>query len=782
MKKLGIQLFMLTLISILPFTFLTEKVSADEQQQEQSPFNSEHYDYTTYQEIEEKLQSLDKNSNRVTLDVIGESTRGNNIYSVIVSDPQAKGKYGKIQALRNKMFKHPGKAQEWVDKHPDFKVPVMINGSIHGNEFVGSDAVLKLIERFAFEDDEMTKNILEKNILIFNVTVNPDGRINATRFNGKGIDLNRDYITQSQPETQASVEMITEWNPMVFLDLHGYVQYSSEKPGLIEPTTPPHNPNYEYDLYSKWALDQAEAMEKEIVTHKEDYSSDLYKNLEGVHIPRRDAQYGWDDYPPIFAPMYAMYHGAYGATIEAPTNTWDGVEWQINAVMGALKFATNHKNEMIKDQIEIFERGINFHHPTHEDGFFPHAYVLPVDDKDPTATHKAVKHLKANDIDVVTAKQPFTVNGVQYDAGTFIVQMDQAKAGLANTMLWDGEDISNDTPAMYDISAWSLPELWGFEAIPVNENLDVQTAKVNKINHNGELDGKGPYHIPNSSVKAVALVNQLLQNGIPVLQDDNGEFYVESQPGNDLRKAVTQSGLTLTTSEVPSNAKTLESLKVAILKDGGMWKSQSHSGTKIALERLGFDVEEVHPRQVAQYGLEDYDVFIYSGTDHLISYNLSEANQPFGLKNKQQFENFKRHINTFATNGGQYIAIGAGASLATETLGLTDVNINRGQSNSNGIVHVNYGNTPLTAGYDTTDIGFVYSPVWYTNITDQTIAASFEEEDFFKAGFWKNREDARGKAVIIQENEKDVTLIGLEAGFRDHTDYLYRLISNAIFE
>ncbi|WP_163528862.1 M14 family zinc carboxypeptidase [Halobacillus ihumii] len=782
MKKRVIQLLLLAFISILPFTFLTDKVSADEQQQEQSPFNSEQYDYTTYQEIEEKLQSLDKNSNRVTLEVVGQSTNGQNIYSVIVSDPQAKGKYGKIQALRKKMFKNPGKAQEWVDKHPDFKVPFMINGSIHGNEFVGSDAVMQLIERFAFEDDEVTKNILEKNILIFNVVVNPDGRINATRFNGEGIDLNRDYITQSQPETQASVEMITEWNPMVFLDLHGYVQYSSEKPGLIEPTTPPHNPNYEYDLYSKWALDQAEAMEKEIVTHKEDYTSDLYKNLEGVHIPRRDAEYGWDDYPPIFAPMYAMYHGAYGATIEAPNNTWDGVEWQINAVMGALKFATNHKNEMIKDQIEVFKRGINFHHPTHEEGFFPHAYVLPVDDKDPTGTHKAVKHLKANDIDVEKAKQPFTVNGEQYEAGTFIVPMDQAKAGLANTMLWDGEDISYDTPAMYDISAWSLPELWGFEAIAVDEKLDAQAVKVNKINHKGELDGKGPYQIPNSSVQAVALVNQLLQNGIPVHQDNQGNFYVESQPGNDLRKAVAESGLTLTTSEIPNEAQTLDNLKVAILKDGGMWKSQSHSGTKIALERLGFEVDEVHPRQVAEQGLSDYDVFVYSGTDRLISYELSAANQPFGLKNEQQFENFKRHINAFATNGGSYIAVGAGASKATKTLGLTDVTINLGQSNSNGIVRVNYENTPLTAGYKDTDIGFVYSPVWYTNITNQTVAASFKQQNFFKAGFWKNREDARGKAVIIQENEKDVTLIGLEAGFRDHTDYLYRLLSNAIFE
>ncbi|WP_430871366.1 hypothetical protein, partial [Escherichia coli] len=77
--------------------------------------------------------------------------------------------------------------------------------------------------------------------------------------------------------------------------------------------------------------------------------------------------------------------------------------------------------------------------------------------------------------------------------------MDQAKAGLANTMLWDGEDITNDTPAMYDISAWSLPELWGFEAVAIQNPIKVNTTKVNRITGQGTVSGKGPFMIPNSS-------------------------------------------------------------------------------------------------------------------------------------------------------------------------------------------------------------------------------------------------------------------------------------------
>jgi len=755
------------------------------EEQDGSKFNSENYDFVKFSQIGTKLKDIEKQSNRVKVEVRGTSADGHPLYVVTIADPTTQGKFGKIQALRKQMFKNPGKAQDWIAGNPDFKVPIMINGSIHGTEFAGTDALLQLIERFATENDQETKNILANNILIFNVVQNPDGRVDATRFNGEGIDLNRDFITQSQPETRETVDLIKEWNPMVFLDTHGYVKnYAPNLQGLIEPCTPPHNPNYEYDLYNKWAYKQAEAMEAQIMSQKDKFSSNsLYQNMQGSYIPQRNDKDGWDDYPPIFTPMYAMYHGAYGHTLETPTNDWDGVRWMYNAIIGALNFATENKQAMITDQIEMFKRGINFDHPFHKDGFFPKAYILPVDEKDPTVTQKAVNHLINNDIEVDQAPKAFVVDGKSYPKGTFIVKMDQAKAGLANTMLWDGEDISNDTAAMYDISAWSLPELWGFKAVATQSSVDVTTTKVNKIAEQGSVAGKGPFLIPNSSVKSIELVNKLLQQGVVVKRDANGNYYTEAA-GNTISGAVKASGLQIESiSKIPADATVLSSLKVAILKDGGMGKAQSHSGTKLALKRLGFDVTEVSPVEVAENGVNGFDVFVYSGTASLISSNLSEANKEFGLQDKAQEAKLKANISDFVAKGGKYIAVGSSASQATKTLGLTDDNINVGGSNSNGIVKVNYEGTGLTAGYSQDDLGFVYRPTWYTNTgNDKVVATYANSNDFFVAGHWRNNGGAKGQAVMVKERDKDVTLIGLEAGFRDHTDYLFRLLSNAIFE
>lgn len=747
-----------------------------------SPFNSEHYDFVKYSKFDEILKKIDKESERVSLDVTGHSADGYPLYALTISNPEDKGKYGHYKKLRKQMIKNPEKAQKWVAENEDFKVPVMINGSIHGTEYIGSDAVLQLIERFAFENDETTKEILASNILIFNVSANPDGRVDGTRFNSEGIDLNRDFITQSQPETKQTVDLITEWNPMVFLDLHGYVNWMENKPGLIEPCTPPHNPNYEYDLFSKWALDQAKAMEAEIVGNKAEYESETYQNMMGTYIPQRDDSFGWDDYPPIFTPMYAMYHGAYGYTLEAPTNTWDGVRWANDAVMGALKFSTENKKGMLTDQIEIFKRGINFDHPYHEEGFFPNAYVLPVDEKDPTVTEKAVNHLLDNDIAVEKANKSFTAEGVTYPKGTFIVPMDQAKAGLANTMLWNGEDITNDTPAMYDISAWSLPELWGFEAVEVKSELNAKTSSVKSADFHGSLNGKGPYMIKNSSVEAVELVNDLLQEGASVYKDEDGNFYLQTFPAKS-KSLVIESGLKVDTAAIPSEKEKLSTIEVAILKDGGINKAQTHAGTKLALERLGFSVTEVTPKEVAENGISNFDAFIYSGTEMMLQYEkVREANKPFVVGTKEAYDKFAENVQNFVDGGGKFIAVGAGAAKASSMMGLTDVKVNTGGSDSNGIVEVAYGEDELSKGYKENDLGFVYKPVWFTELGEAKTVASFKTGDFFVAGHWKNNELAAGQAVIVEETDEDVTMIGLEAGFRDHTDYLFRLLSNALYQ
>ncbi len=81
----------------------------------------------------------------------------------------------------------------------------------------------------------------------------------------------------------------------------------------------------------------------------------------------------------------------------------------------------------------------------------------------PQAPARLVDFLLFNDVQVEQTSGAFTLNGVEYPAGTYIVWMNQPKRGLANTILSDGLDLS-DIPGLYFYSppsVWTHPALWG---------------------------------------------------------------------------------------------------------------------------------------------------------------------------------------------------------------------------------------------------------------------------------------------------------------------------------
>jgi hypothetical protein len=157
--------------------------------------------------------------------------------------------------------------------------------------------------------------LLDRTRLYFVVTMNPDGRVAGTRANANGFDMNRDFITQSQPETAAVRQALIDAQPLVMLDIHGYVNGT-----LIEPCTPPHGQNYEYDLFIKHAYANGLGMEAAVLDLGLTYDpvADGGDGVRPPQIPFRDRAEGWDDWPPIFTPQYAAFHGAIAHTIEIP--------------------------------------------------------------------------------------------------------------------------------------------------------------------------------------------------------------------------------------------------------------------------------------------------------------------------------------------------------------------------------------------------------------------------------------------------------------------------------
>ena len=436
---------------------------------------------TPYDEIAPKLNALQAASNRVSARVAGKSSGGYDLYAVTLTAPETDAETAQQAAWSQWLEDDPAVARADAALLAGYKTPIFINGNIHGNEWEGTDAALRVIDEFAKSTDPAIEQLLRRNRLVFNITSNPDGRVAGTRANDAGYDLNRDMTIVSQPETRLIRDLIVATRPIISLDLHGYVT-----PTLLHPSTPPHNVNNEYDLFIPHGLQNALNIEQGL--------RELgYAETQRARIPFRDDEPGvWDDFPPIYVPSFSMLQSSIPYTIEAPLNPRGGnltpaervrrsginTEVHIVAIKTSLKYIQDNRNRVIHDQAEWYRRGWAGE-PLREipDNYvpgwgpedrytttFPRSYVIPAGARQHSvpAVKRLLNLLIESGARVTQATAAFTAGGNSYPVGSYVVDMHQPKRGLVNSLLEPGIDLTDRVDDLYaGPGAWSQGLTWG---------------------------------------------------------------------------------------------------------------------------------------------------------------------------------------------------------------------------------------------------------------------------------------------------------------------------------
>ncbi len=502
---------------------------------------------------------------RMTVDVAGSSALGRDLYLVTINaldTPEQRKGFQAWQEVRKVALTDPVRGQQLLTKYgDDVKVPIFIQAGIHGNEYEGVDAAFQVIERLATTPhgaDAEVDAILDRAVVVFNVVQNPDGRVAGTRSNGNGFDLNRDYLTQSQSETHASVAIMQEWMPPDMLDLHGYVT-----PTLIEATTKPHNPSIEYDLWLEWNQARIDANEAALAAVGLDITRPINDwcatgdepGPSGVcpdgTLPGPAVAEGWDDWGPFYAAMYSQHVGLNASTVEMCNQTDQDCALpgttlpndrlgrlgsrlaQYATTWSTLLFDVANRGDLLHDQLEFYRRGVtNAPRPDccpppfdeannwmHE---YPTAFVIPMGDgqrSEPEA-NRLVDWLLTNSVVVEELKQATTFSGETFAAGSYVIPMTQARRGLVDTALGIGVDISDDIDQLYaPPAAWSHGYLWGADVrlVPRGAAFAPQTNRVTKANHlsGGVEPGIADhYALAIDSPTAVRTLNQVVADGV----------------------------------------------------------------------------------------------------------------------------------------------------------------------------------------------------------------------------------------------------------------------------
>ncbi len=155
--------------------------------------------WTTHEEELTFLSEVDALSERVAIDVIGQTALGRPLHLVKVGNPAPH-------------------SLETSQSQPT----TMITCTQHGNEPAGREACLKTIRDMAFTTDPALLNQLATQTFLFIPTANPDGRAANTRGNSRGTDINRDHLPLKTEEAQTIAAVVRDWKPDLSLDLHEY--------------------------------------------------------------------------------------------------------------------------------------------------------------------------------------------------------------------------------------------------------------------------------------------------------------------------------------------------------------------------------------------------------------------------------------------------------------------------------------------------------------------------------------------------------------------------------
>jgi len=154
---------------------------------------------TSCDELTSYIQALEKQSKIVKTEIIGQSVKGRNLYALKFSASEV----GKDRA----------------------KIKVLILAQQHGNEQSGKEGILLLTRELLKPEN---RYLFDKIDLVLVPQVNPDGSELNQRRNANGMDLNRNHLILTEPETIALHKFFDRYLFEVTMDVHEYWPFGDE--------------------------------------------------------------------------------------------------------------------------------------------------------------------------------------------------------------------------------------------------------------------------------------------------------------------------------------------------------------------------------------------------------------------------------------------------------------------------------------------------------------------------------------------------------------------------
>ena len=778
--------------------------------------------YTPYDELDSKIKDImDHQTNNLYMsyESTGLSTDGKDIMEVIVA--RDKAVVDNYMALLQRAQTDPEAVAADVKsgKLADYQIPVYIT-NIHPNECPAVDQQIEFLKAIATEETISYKNadnetctynvkdVLSDVFFIIRPTENPYALEHYQRGNSEDFDLNRDSTYQTQIESQVATADLVKWKPVTLVELHGFIYYARTQL-QIEPCTPPHEPNLEYDLFMNYALQGARAFGDVASMNSIYNSSSEYAKENGStedNKPWYDIalesgfdpatgrfEYPSDDMSTNYTPTYALFHGTIGYTVECGENNEASVTMGKYGLIGHTAYVAENKDDLYLNQLEFFRRALNneespetekwfvtqdnqveanFREKDEYGKFYPEYYVIPTDadsQRDIADAYFMQEYFIRNGVQVEKLTEDVTVDGVTYKAGAFVIDMHQISRSFANAVLYKGKIVKNWT-GLYSESVTNFPELRGFDCTAITKAgvFEGKTADANTVEYGTAwvtTYGNTATVISNNGLAAVNAVNDLLAKGVTVgFITEAGDHYSKGDfviDHKDAGQIDDQYVIEIThVADVP---------KAKVITEPKVYVDDDHFDRFAFSRQMNFkttsDVSEANVVFSSNEPEEDVQAAVKAGL-------------PFVGASANILEYAKATIPGFDFDIQWIIEEGM--------YGPEEV-----YNDYEALFNVEYADSLITASYAAdgdfttyTKGGSIISA--YPEEAAVLMRAS-SEDNFYKAGWWNGIDDPeaglKGHAVAIdyQANVLDMTVFCTSITNKAHQTDDYRLATNAIY-
>ena len=665
---------------VLVLLFVIGSFTLSKAQSIQSPSDFLGYDIGTqfsrhHQVIDYFKSVANAVPNQVKLEEYGKTNERRGLYLAFVT---SEANMQNLETIRENNLKNTGLLAG--EPSPTDIAIVWLSYNVHGNEASSTEASMLTLYKLLTEQKDLLKN----TVVIIDPSVNPDGRdryvnwYNETKSQPYDIDrqasehnepwpggrpnhylfdLNRDWVWATQVETQQRLQVYNKWMPHVHVDFH---EQGMNEPYYFAPAAEPF-----HEIITDW---------------QRDFQTQIGKN----HAKYFDAE-GWlfftrerfDLLYPSYGDTYPTFMGAMGMTYEQGGHGMAGLgilndEGHILTLVERL---THHTTTGIST-VEIASK--NAKQLNTEFGkFFNNSnlkyksYVL----KGNVDKLKRLKEL-LNKHDIAFENPSVSkVSGFNYatkqqgnfnvDGNALVVHTNQPKGKMVNVLFEPNTKLSDSLT--YDITAWSLPYVYGLDAIA--STIKVPSATLMERIALQTLNDAYGYVSKWNSMDDAQFLAELLKNDFRVRftekpfssnnkKFERGSLIITKGDNKHIEKMVSKlnsiaqehaqilteinTGFSQTTPDIGSpDIKLVNKQNVAILSGDGTNSLSYGEIWHFFEQQLHYPLTSINTNDFSKTNLDKYNVLIL----------------PNGYYGKVLTENNMKTLKDWVSSGGKVIAI-----------------------------------------------------------------------------------------------------------------------------